>query len=223
MNKETIIEEFKRLSKEEQKEVLEKLTNNSPMEEERFIIQETETFKIKRTSDFSFIEFVSYNFREGQNELILTQCIDNTDMSVSLKLNGIYEVIPDEKAEANEMIRVIDESGESYLHNRKRFKKKTKEEIEAEKIRDSIEEIRKNPDNLFFHMAGLLDLGLDYFSFSYSKEADLMDVKLTRSNTVISRAVDNIIYDFDSKDEVNGFSILNCRNHLEKYKNRMDE
>jgi hypothetical protein len=46
----------------------------------------------------------------------LVVCIKNTNYSASLELRKIYEVIPDEKAEKHQMIRVIDESGEDYLY-----------------------------------------------------------------------------------------------------------
>ena len=42
-------------------------------------------------------------------------CIKNTDCK-DLELRKIYEVLPDAKAEADDYIRVIDESGEDYLY-----------------------------------------------------------------------------------------------------------
>ncbi|MDN3514082.1 MAG: hypothetical protein NG747_06750 [Candidatus Brocadia sp.] len=48
-------------------------------------------------------------------------CIDNTDYEASLIIRKIYEVIPDEKAEKDDFIRVIDESGEDYLYQRSHF------------------------------------------------------------------------------------------------------
>ncbi|NUO09851.1 MAG: hypothetical protein HUU08_14435 [Candidatus Brocadia sp.] len=48
-------------------------------------------------------------------------CIDNTDYEASLIIRKIYEVIPDEKAEKDDFIRVIDESGEDYLYHRSHF------------------------------------------------------------------------------------------------------
>lgn len=46
----------------------------------------------------------------------LVVCINNQDYQASLELKKIYEFIPDEKAEKQEMIRVIDESEEDYLY-----------------------------------------------------------------------------------------------------------
>lgn len=44
-------------------------------------------------------------------------CIDNTDYKASLITRKIYEVIPDPQAEKDDLIRVIDESGEDYLYH----------------------------------------------------------------------------------------------------------
>jgi len=48
-------------------------------------------------------------------------CIDNTDYEASLITRKIYEVIPDPQAEKDELIRVIDESGEDYLYHISHF------------------------------------------------------------------------------------------------------
>ncbi len=48
-------------------------------------------------------------------------CIDNTDYEASLIPRKLYEVITDEKAEQDDFIRVIDESGEDYLYHRSHF------------------------------------------------------------------------------------------------------
>ena len=48
-------------------------------------------------------------------------CIDNTDYLVSLELHKIYEVLPDERADEYDCIRVIDESGEDYLYSSESF------------------------------------------------------------------------------------------------------
>ncbi len=42
-------------------------------------------------------------------------CIRNDGFTASLEVRKIYQVVPDEQAEAHQMIRVIDESGEDYL------------------------------------------------------------------------------------------------------------
>ena len=43
-------------------------------------------------------------------------CIKNSNYLASLELRKLYEVIDDPEAEKDEMIRVIDESGEDYLY-----------------------------------------------------------------------------------------------------------
>lgn len=48
-------------------------------------------------------------------------CIDNTDYEASLITRKVYEVIPDEQAEKDDLIRVIDESGEDYLYHASHF------------------------------------------------------------------------------------------------------
>ena len=42
-------------------------------------------------------------------------CINNKDYEASLIPRKIYEIIPDERAEQDDFVRVIDESGEDYL------------------------------------------------------------------------------------------------------------
>lgn len=48
-------------------------------------------------------------------------CIDNTDYEASLITRRVYEVIPDERAEKDDLIRVVDESGEDYLYHNSLF------------------------------------------------------------------------------------------------------
>ena len=48
-------------------------------------------------------------------------CIKNTGFEASLVTRKIYEVIPDEQAEKDDLIRVIDESGEDYLYHTSQF------------------------------------------------------------------------------------------------------
>ena len=42
-------------------------------------------------------------------------CLDNKGYPASLEMGKIYRSIPDEEAEAEGLVRVIDESGEDYL------------------------------------------------------------------------------------------------------------
>ena len=48
-------------------------------------------------------------------------CVDNTDYEASLIPRKIYEVIPDEMAGQDDLIRVVDESGEDYLYHTSHF------------------------------------------------------------------------------------------------------
>jgi len=43
-------------------------------------------------------------------------CINNAGYPASLELHKIYRVVPDEDAEADGDIRIVDESGEDYLY-----------------------------------------------------------------------------------------------------------
>ena len=43
-------------------------------------------------------------------------CINNSEYPASLELHKIYRVLPDEDAEQEGDLRVIDESGEDYLY-----------------------------------------------------------------------------------------------------------
>jgi len=42
-------------------------------------------------------------------------CVNNSEYPASLELFKIYRVIPDKKAQADDDMRIIDESGEDYL------------------------------------------------------------------------------------------------------------
>jgi hypothetical protein len=48
-------------------------------------------------------------------------CLDNEGYPASLEVGKLYRFIPDEKAEAEGLIRVIDESGEDYAFDAGRF------------------------------------------------------------------------------------------------------
>jgi hypothetical protein len=57
--------------------------------------------------------------RKKRREFVV--CVRNTGYPASLELRKIYEVLPDPKAAAHGLIRVIDESGEDYLYPEKFF------------------------------------------------------------------------------------------------------
>jgi hypothetical protein len=48
-------------------------------------------------------------------------CIDNSGFPASLERHKIYRVIPNDEAREDGDLRVIDESGESYLYEAVRF------------------------------------------------------------------------------------------------------
>lgn len=43
-------------------------------------------------------------------------CLDNADYEVSLIPGKVYRIIPDETAAQDDLIRIVDESGEDYLY-----------------------------------------------------------------------------------------------------------
>lgn len=48
-------------------------------------------------------------------------CLNNEGYKASLEVGKLYRVIPDKEAEANGLIRVVDESGEDYAFAADRF------------------------------------------------------------------------------------------------------
>jgi hypothetical protein len=48
-------------------------------------------------------------------------CIDNKGYPLDLTIHKVYKVIPDRAGEEVHMIRIIDDSGEDYLHDANRF------------------------------------------------------------------------------------------------------
>jgi hypothetical protein len=50
-------------------------------------------------------------------------CLQNAGYPASLETRKLYAVVEDSDAEANDLIRVIDESGEDYLYPARLFQK----------------------------------------------------------------------------------------------------
>jgi hypothetical protein len=48
-------------------------------------------------------------------------CVDNTDYEASLIPRKVYEIIPDERAAKDDLLRIVDESGEDYLYHVSHF------------------------------------------------------------------------------------------------------
>ena len=48
-------------------------------------------------------------------------CHDNSDYEVSLIPGKVYRVLPDKNASRDDLVRIVDESGEDYLYHRSHF------------------------------------------------------------------------------------------------------
>jgi hypothetical protein len=48
-------------------------------------------------------------------------CIDNADYEASLVLGKVYRIFPDARAARDDLIRIVDESGEDYLYHKGHF------------------------------------------------------------------------------------------------------
>jgi len=54
--------------------------------------------------------------KQKEKETRFAVCVNNADYPASLELHKIYRVLPDDEAELDGDIRVVDESGEDYLY-----------------------------------------------------------------------------------------------------------
>jgi len=48
-------------------------------------------------------------------------CIDNTDNQASLIPGKVYRILPDPVAAKDDLVRIVDESGEDYLYHQSYF------------------------------------------------------------------------------------------------------
>jgi hypothetical protein len=48
-------------------------------------------------------------------------CIENTGNEASLILGKVYRVLPDARAAKDDLVRIVDESGEDYLFHKNQF------------------------------------------------------------------------------------------------------
>jgi hypothetical protein len=48
-------------------------------------------------------------------------CVDNSEYEASLVLGKVYRILPDAKAARDDLIRIVDESGEDYLYRKSHF------------------------------------------------------------------------------------------------------
>lgn len=64
---------------------------------------------------------VTWNEKMTEHKRQFAICVDNVDYEASLILRKIYEIIPDEAADDDDLLRIIDESGEDYLYHKSHF------------------------------------------------------------------------------------------------------
>jgi len=48
-------------------------------------------------------------------------CIDNTNYQASLVPGKVYRIVPDARAAKDDLVRIVDESGEDYLYHKDHF------------------------------------------------------------------------------------------------------
>jgi hypothetical protein len=48
-------------------------------------------------------------------------CLDNAANEASLILGKVYRIVPDLKAAQDDLVRIVDESGEDYLYHKSQF------------------------------------------------------------------------------------------------------
>lgn len=59
--------------------------------------------------------------RKNSKQTHFALCIDNTDYKASLVPGKIYRILKDAKASKDDLVRVVDESGEDYLYHKSLF------------------------------------------------------------------------------------------------------
>ena len=69
-------------------------------------------------------------------------CLDNSGYEASLERLKIYAARPDAQAERLGQLRIIDESGESYLYQASRFVAADLSRSTEQKVRDSLAEAK---------------------------------------------------------------------------------
>lgn len=48
-------------------------------------------------------------------------CIDNSNYRASLVPGKVYRIVPDARAAKDDLVRIVDESGEDYLYHKDHF------------------------------------------------------------------------------------------------------
>lgn len=65
-------------------------------------------------------------------------CLDNDGYPASLEVGKLYRYIPDREAEAEGLLRVVDESGEDYGFEAKRFHEITVPPVVEKALLDAV-------------------------------------------------------------------------------------
>jgi hypothetical protein len=73
--------------------------------------------KVKEISKLSDI----WTFDMKQPTKHFALCIDNSDYEASLILGKVYRILRDTKAAKDDLVRIVDESGEDYLYHKSHF------------------------------------------------------------------------------------------------------
>ena len=76
---------------------------------------------IEIIAEGSGISSVIWNEIMNEHKKRFAICVDNSDYGASLILRKIYEIIPDEQGAKDDLLRIVDESGEDYLYHRSHF------------------------------------------------------------------------------------------------------
>ena len=64
---------------------------------------------------------VTWNKTMDDEKRSFAICVDNTDYEAALILRKVYEIIPDDLGGKDDLIRIVDESGEDYLYHKSGF------------------------------------------------------------------------------------------------------
>jgi hypothetical protein len=63
--------------------------------------------------------------RKKRQDAVFAVCIGNAGYGTSLEVRKLYRVLEDPDAEKNDLVRVVDESGEDYVYPARLFQRLT--------------------------------------------------------------------------------------------------
>src|SRR5436309_14390220 len=95
--------------------------------------------------DIEEIEEGEIEIPDGTSRFVI--CIDNAEYLFSLTTLKVYSVIDDPRGEEVRWIRIIDDSGEDYLYNARRFVVVTVAQSEAHALVEAMRETRRTHDS----------------------------------------------------------------------------